>query len=75
MKMHKVIVSLLLISSAFATPASANYFHNTQYNVHSNIGSAPNPTVRDIREQRVLAQLTHAPKQPVVAQNGNRSRS
>ena len=75
MKMHMMIVSLLVISSAFAAPASANYFHNTQYNVHSNIGSARNPTVTDIREQRVAAQLTHAPKQPVVAQNGNRSRS
>ena len=29
MKIQKMIVSLLLISSAFAAPASANYFHNT----------------------------------------------
>ena len=75
MRMTKTIVSLLLISSAFATPASANYFHNTAMNVHSNLGSAPSPTVRDIRENRILAQMTHAPKQPVVAQNGTRTRS
>ena len=74
MKMHKIIVSLLLISSAFATPSFANYFHNTQYNVHSNVGSARNPTVTDIREQRVAAQLTHGSKQAVVAQNVTRSR-
>ena len=73
--MHKMIVSLLLISSAFATPASANYFHNTPMNVHSNVGSAPGPTVRDIRENRILAQLTHGSKSgAVVAQNVTRSR-
>ena len=75
MKMRTTIVCLLLASSVFAAPASANYFHNTAMNVHSNLGSAPNPTVRDIRERRVLASMTHAPKQPVVAQNGTRTRS
>ena len=74
MKMTKTIVSLRLITSAFAAPASANYVHNTAMNVHSNLGSAPNPTVRDIREHRILASLTHAPKQAVVAQNVTPSR-
>ena len=62
-----MILSLFLVSTVFVTPASANYFHYTAMNVTSNIGSAPNPTTRDIRENRILAQ-THVAKPPVIAQ-------
>jgi len=45
-------LSVLLISAASATPSFANYFHNPHWNLNRNIGSAPSPTPRDIRENR-----------------------
>jgi hypothetical protein len=51
-------LSVLFLSAAFATPTLANYFHNPSTNLNWNIGSAPSPTPRDIRENR----------QPVVTQ-------
>jgi hypothetical protein len=48
----KVILPLLLVTAAFASPASANWFHNPQLGVNLNIGSAPNPTPADLREMR-----------------------
>ena len=45
-------LSVLLLSAAWATPTLANYFHNPSTNLNWNIGSAPSPTPRDIRENR-----------------------
>jgi hypothetical protein len=52
--MHsKSILALLLVSGAFITPAHANFFHNPYTGINLNIGSAPNPTPQDIREDRL----------------------
>lgn len=51
----KTILTLLLVSGAFITPAYANYFHNPYTGINLNIGSAPNPTPQDIREDRLPA--------------------
>ena len=48
----KLTLSLLFLSAACATPTLANYFHNPSTNLNWNIGSAPSPTPRDIRENR-----------------------
>ena len=48
----KMTLSALLLSAVFATPTFANYFHNPYTNLNWNIGSAPSPTPRDIRENR-----------------------
>lgn len=53
MKVGKIAISILFLSAAFAAPASANYFSNPVRNTQLNVGSAPNPTVRDIRENRM----------------------
>lgn len=55
----KMILSVLALSAAYATPTLANYFHNPHTNLNLNVGSAPSPTPRDIRENR-LPQLVHA---------------
>jgi hypothetical protein len=55
----KMTLSVLLLSAACATPTLANYFHNPHTNVNLNIGSAPSPTPRDIRENR-LPKVVHA---------------
>jgi hypothetical protein len=49
----KLILSLLFASAAFVMPASANWFHNPYTGVNLNVGSAPNPTPADIREDRL----------------------
>jgi hypothetical protein len=49
----KFVLSLLLVTAAFASPASANWFHNPYQNINRNIGSAPNPTPADLREMRL----------------------
>src|SRR4051812_25368607 len=56
----KFILPLLLVTVAFACPASANWFHNPHQNINRNVGSAPNPTPADLREMRL----------PVVTQDG-----
>ena len=48
--MRKLVMPLLLLSAALITPAYANYFANPQTGVNLNIGSAPNPTPKDIRD-------------------------
>ena len=48
-----MILSALCISAAFATPSLANYFHNPHLNLNRNIGSAPSPTPRDVRANRL----------------------
>ena len=49
MKTKKLAISILLVSAAFVSPASANYFANPALNMKFSIGSAPSPTVWDIR--------------------------
>lgn len=61
--MRKIILSLLLLSTALAvTPASANYFSNPRIGMNLNIGSAPNPTPAQLRTITVEEQA------PVYAQ-------
>jgi hypothetical protein len=55
----RFLLPVLLVAAAFVTPASANWFHNPYQGVNRNIGSAPNPTPADIREDRL----------PIAAQN------
>ena len=49
----KLMLPLLFVSAAFIMPASANWFHNPYEGVNRNVGSAPNPTPADIREDRL----------------------
>jgi hypothetical protein len=49
----KLMLPLLFVSAAFIMPASANWFHNPYTGVNLNVGSAPNPTPADIREDRL----------------------
>ncbi len=49
----RILIPALLLSAAFVTPASANWFHNPYENIYRNVGSAPNPTPQDIRENRL----------------------
>ena len=59
----RVLTAALLLSAAFVTPSYANWFHNPAENVYRNIGSAPNPTPADVRENRVPIVATD--EQPV----------
>ena len=58
LKSKKIAISILLISAAFASPAFANYFANPTLNMKFNVGSAPTPTVWDIRHN-YMPQMTH----------------
>ena len=49
--MKKVVISLMLLSAS-VTPAFANYFSNPDLGLNLNIGSAPNPTPQQLREDR-----------------------
>jgi hypothetical protein len=49
----RMLIPALLLSAAFVTPAAANYFHNPFENIYRNVGSAPNPTPQDVRENRL----------------------
>ena len=55
----KMTLSVLFLSAACATPTLANYFYNPYAGIRLNIGSAPSPTPRDIRENR-LPKVGHA---------------
>jgi hypothetical protein len=48
----RLMLPLLLAATAFALPASANWFHNPQLGINLNVGSAPNPTPADLRQMR-----------------------
>lgn len=48
-----VFLVVLLLASAAAPTASANWFSNTFVNINLNIGSAPNPTPDDILSDRL----------------------
>ena len=76
MTRNKTIVSFLLVSAMFTTPAMANYFNNPVVNMKSNMGSAPNPTPGDIVQNHRLPQMTRSvQKPPVVAANTKTKRS
>ncbi len=49
MRTSKTMMSLLLLSAVFITPASANWFSNPRMGTNLNVGSAPNPTPADLR--------------------------
>ena len=49
MRTTNTMMSLLLLSAVFITPASANWFSNPHTNTMLNVGSAPNPTPADLR--------------------------
>jgi hypothetical protein len=49
MKTTTTLMSLLLLSAVCATPASANFFSNSRWNVMLNVGSAPSPTPAQLR--------------------------
>ena len=49
----RLLLSVLLLSAAFVSPASANWFSNIYWNIQQNIGSAPNPTPNDVRENKL----------------------
>ena len=66
MIMKKVLLSLLLISTACATPAFANYFSNPRMGMNLNIGSAPNPKPSDLRVIEETAYVA-VPSAPIVA--------
>ena len=76
MKM-KLMMSLLFASAAFIMPASANWFHNPYEGINRNVGSAPNPTPADLREDRLPivtkdednSKTTAAPAKTANAQN------
>jgi hypothetical protein len=62
------VMPLLLLSAAFVTPAYANYFSNPQLGVNYNIGSAPNPTPKDIRDNSMpVVEAAPAPDAAVTA--------
>jgi hypothetical protein len=45
----RFLLSVLLLSTAMAVPASANWFSNPQLGINRFVGSAPNPRPEDIR--------------------------
>jgi len=49
MRTTNAMMSLLLVSAVFISPASANWFSNPAAGTNLNIGSAPNPTPADLR--------------------------
>jgi hypothetical protein len=57
----KVTMSILLLSAGCATQALANYFYNPYTNLSLNVGSAPSPTPRDIRKNRLPTVVYAAP--------------
>lgn len=64
--MKKVLISLLLVSTACATPAFANYFANPRLGMNLNVGSAPNPKPSDLRVIEEMAYVA-VPSAPIVA--------
>ena len=64
--MKKVLISLLLISTACATPSFANYFSNPRTGINLNIGSAPNPKPLHLRVIEETAYVP-VPSAPIVA--------
>src|SRR5437868_1824944 len=67
MKMNR-IVSIVLVSAAFATPAFANYFSNPNIGMSANVGSAPNPRPADLRTDRWMPSFGQAAQQKHLVQ-------
>ena len=64
----KFVLPLLLISAtSFIVPAQANWFHNARIGINRNIGSAPNPTPADIREDVMPVVTEDATEDATVA--------
>ena len=53
MKAPKVIGFVLLFIGGSVTPGAANWFSNPYLGINRNIGSAPNPTPEQIRQERL----------------------
>src|SRR3954462_10815452 len=49
----KTLMLLLLPLAAIATPATANWFAYPSFGVNLNVGSAPNPTPEQLRQERM----------------------
>ena len=49
----RILLPLLLLSAAVVTPVYANWFHNPYEGINRNVGSAPNPTPADVRQDRL----------------------
>jgi hypothetical protein len=64
MKTSKTAISVLFLSAVCVTPAFANYFSNPTLGLRFNVGSAPNPTRRDVRENH-MPQMTRVTKPAV----------
>lgn len=65
----KIALALIIASGALASPATANYFHNPYTGINLNVGSAPNPTPADVRENRLpVVTKDDAAAPPAVAQ-------
>ena len=64
------LLSVAVLSVAFATPAFANYFSNPNLGMTANIGSAPNPTPADLRGDHNLPRIavTRLHAQPHLVQ-------
>jgi TonB family protein len=52
--MKTATLLLALLSAALVTPAYSNSFHDHVANIRLNVGSAPNPTPRNLRENQSL---------------------
>jgi TonB family protein len=53
--MKTAVLPLALLSAALATPAYANWFFDPISGIARNVGSAPNPTPQDLRQNRSAA--------------------
>ena len=58
------IMTLALLSTTLVTPAHANWFFDPVLGISRNVGSAPNPTPQDIRENR-------SPAYPLISKTLN----
>jgi len=54
LKTKIVMASCCLLMAVAATPAAANWFSDPYLGINRNIGSAPNPTPEQIRQDRLL---------------------
>jgi hypothetical protein len=65
MRTTNTMMSLLLLSAVFITPASANWFNNPKTGTMLNVGSAANPTPADLRaigDSKVAVAYTTEPR-------------
>lgn len=48
------LLPLVLLSAAAVSPVQANWFHTPGSSYSMNVGSAPNPTVQDLRASQLV---------------------